>query len=201
MLRLNLIPNDETLTAQRGEVQRERKRAYMREYTARKKAEATPEEEAARREREREYNRLQARRYRAMQKVTLTETERETLRLRHREIASASYRKAVADPEKRRRIRAQSNASKTAARKRLNEQHKRKPCTDCGQRFPLCCMDFDHLDPTQKHPKARYRNLVMIGKDLLEAEIAKCELVCANCHRIRTSKRLGSPTAEPWWTE
>lgn len=201
MLRLNLIPSPETLASIKERVHREGRRAYMREYAARRKAEATPEQEQARLEREREPNRIRAKQYRERLKATLTEVELEALRQRHREVSNASYRKSVADPEKRLRKREQTNASKKATRKRLNEQYKRKPCTDCGQRFPLCCMDFDHLDPAQKHPKVRYRNLVMISKDLLEAEIAKCELVCANCHRIRTSKRLGSPTAEPWWTE
>ena len=59
------------------------------------------------------------------------------------------------------------------------------PCTDCGGTFPPECMDWDHL-PGQ--PKVNHTNRLE-GAALL-AEIAKCELVCANCHRIRSKKRM-----------
>lgn len=62
------------------------------------------------------------------------------------------------------------------------------PCTDCDTRFPYYVMDFDHLDPTDK--------LADIGREArqwsaakLQAEIDKCEVVCSNCHRIRTFNR------------
>jgi hypothetical protein len=60
---------------------------------------------------------------------------------------------------------------------------KDKPCVDCGKVYPPCVMDFDHV----RGPK-----LFSIGTDCLYpvakliAEMAKCELVCSNCHRIRT---------------
>ena len=64
---------------------------------------------------------------------------------------------------------------------------KNKPCVDCGKRYPPYVMDFDHV---------RGKKLFNIGRDLknrarkiLLAEIAKCDLVCANCHRERTSQR------------
>jgi hypothetical protein len=71
----------------------------------------------------------------------------------------------------------------------LLESYKTGPCCDCGHTFPLEAMDFDHLDPETKIDKVS--SLVYRGsKPLLLAEIAKCELVCANCHRIRTANRL-----------
>lgn len=63
------------------------------------------------------------------------------------------------------------------------------PCADCGLRFHPVCMDFDHRDPSEK-----VRNIsAMVAQnwETIEIEIAKCDLVCANCHRIRTSKQLG----------
>jgi len=52
-------------------------------------------------------------------------------------------------------------------------------------------MDFDHLPGEDKvkyisKMVARSWSLAKI-----DAEIAKCELVCANCHRIRTARRQG----------
>jgi hypothetical protein len=62
------------------------------------------------------------------------------------------------------------------------------PCTDCGGRFPAVAMDFDHLPGCVK--------LFTIGRNTCKhslynimEEIKKCELVCANCHRVRTFDR------------
>lgn len=67
---------------------------------------------------------------------------------------------------------------------------KRNPCQDCGRSFPAVCMDYDHR-PGEVKIKSVSR-MVMEHRPwlLIEAEIAKCDLVCANCHRIRTSRRL-----------
>lgn len=66
-----------------------------------------------------------------------------------------------------------------------------KPCTDCGVRHPHWRMDFDHLDPRTK--TAELALVVKLGwaKQRIEEELAKCELVCANCHRDRTWRRSG----------
>ena len=72
-------------------------------------------------------------------------------------------------------------------RKLLNE-YKDVPCTDCGVRYPPYVMDFDHLDPTSKIMKVSA--LIFVGSEpILLDEIAKCEVVCSNCHRIRTHNR------------
>lgn len=71
-----------------------------------------------------------------------------------------------------------------------------QPCTDCGGIFPPTCMDWDHLDPTQKEFNICNEAIrEMYSKERLHAEIDKCELVCANCHRIRSSVQRGE---DPW---
>ncbi|HJW49925.1 MAG TPA: hypothetical protein VJ726_10950 [Candidatus Limnocylindria bacterium] len=61
------------------------------------------------------------------------------------------------------------------------------PCLDCGRRFPPCVMQFDHREPaTKKFVISRSRTL---AHATLLAEVAKCDIVCANCHRDRTYKR------------
>ena len=62
------------------------------------------------------------------------------------------------------------------------------PCLDCHISYPYYIMHFDHLDSKTKIDKIS--SLVNTGKikNILE-EIEKCELLCANCHSIRTWKR------------
>lgn len=62
------------------------------------------------------------------------------------------------------------------------------PCMDCGRTFPPCCMDFDHRPGEIK--SFDIANNVKRSKESLLVEIAKCDLVCSNCHRIRTHARL-----------
>lgn len=64
------------------------------------------------------------------------------------------------------------------------KEQKNKPCMDCGISYPYYVMDFDHRNPLEKSG-----NLARMGASSIEeiiAEIAKCDLVCANCHRERT---------------
>jgi hypothetical protein len=62
---------------------------------------------------------------------------------------------------------------------------KDKPCVDCGVIFPPECMDFDHLTTKYKNVS----KLCQYSTAFIKTEIAKCDLVCSNCHRIRTRKR------------
>jgi hypothetical protein len=62
------------------------------------------------------------------------------------------------------------------------------PCADCGVRFPKAAMDFDHRDPATK----TYTVSRMVGRatySQILSEVAKCDIVCANCHRMRTYQR------------
>lgn len=84
------------------------------------------------------------------------------------------------------RVRELKRKQREVVRKFIDEV-KDNPCTDCGNRFPPCVMDFDHLDPKQKKFGIASGSTYTVER--LKEEIAKCELVCANCHRIRTHKR------------
>lgn len=65
---------------------------------------------------------------------------------------------------------------------------KSKPCMDCGGNFPIVCMDFDHREGEEKLYSVAHMRAHSV--DALIAEIQKCDLVCANCHRIRTTDRF-----------
>jgi hypothetical protein len=58
-------------------------------------------------------------------------------------------------------------------------------CADCGEHYHYSQMDFDHIDGKKKHNIARYANSAVSIKTIKD-ELDKCELVCANCHRLRT---------------
>lgn len=61
------------------------------------------------------------------------------------------------------------------------------PCMDCGGSFPVECMDFDHVRGEKVDDVVRLVH--SSTREAVMAEIEKCELVCANCHRIRTKQR------------
>jgi hypothetical protein len=63
---------------------------------------------------------------------------------------------------------------------------RRRPCADCGQTFAPWVMDFDHRDPKTKSFSLAAGKVLLKPRDILLAEIAKCDIVCANCHAIRT---------------
>lgn len=63
-----------------------------------------------------------------------------------------------------------------------------QPCTDCGSVFHPAAMEWDHL-PGQTKAMDVSNMVRRFSKESILKEIAKCELVCANCHAVRTYKR------------
>jgi|ERR1044072_2744843 hypothetical protein len=80
-----------------------------------------------------------------------------------------------------------------AARKRLFsriavELKTFNPCMDCKNYFHPCAMQFDHRPGTNKlFHVSDYGKFSSVVKFL--EEIDKCDLVCANCHAVRTYTR------------
>jgi len=79
-----------------------------------------------------------------------------------------------------------SNVQRAKTRQLVN-QIKNSPCIDCGLLYEPVCMDFDHLDTTTRYCM-EFSQLRGSTNKILE-EIKKCELVCSNCHRVRTYER------------
>lgn len=90
---------------------------------------------------------------------------------------------APANPRMPDRIR---RGARGAERCALIEKLKDVPCSDCKGRFPSCVMEFDHVHGTKVHAigDMKYYRL-----DRLLSELEKCEVVCSNCHAIRTHRR------------
>ncbi len=65
---------------------------------------------------------------------------------------------------------------------------KSKPCLDCHIQYNPWQMQFDHRDPAKK--KFGIGSGTVNSIAALQAEIDKCDVVCANCHMERTHKQL-----------
>lgn len=110
--------------------------------------------------------------------------------LRAREVQSLRERRET-EPSVRESQRARSRRHADDRRTRL-DAIKSVPCMDCGGRFPPVCMDFDHRDPSTKANDRTASMSTFAASQpwsVVMAEIAKCDVVCANCHRIRTSNQ------------
>ena len=79
-------------------------------------------------------------------------------------------------------------AEKTAYIQRIKLE---RGCADCGLKIPHPeVYDFDHRPGVHKVAKVAQMRLGNMAA--LVAEIEKCDVVCANCHRIRTASRRDS---------
>lgn len=61
------------------------------------------------------------------------------------------------------------------------EYRKNQACEICGENHPAC-LDFHHVNPAEKKFEVSARRNRPSMKALIE-EIAKCRVLCANCHR------------------
>jgi hypothetical protein len=88
------------------------------------------------------------------------------------------------------RVRDQSKRN----REEVQQYKSSTPCADCQQSYPHYVMDFDHVHGEKLANVADITRVNHSRKKVWD-EIAKCELVCANCHRIRTHQRLSNDAA------
>lgn len=101
---------------------------------------------------------------------------------------AAAYQKRY-QRKNRKRLLEQKRIRRLAQRNFIWDA-KRKPCTDCGVQYNPWVMDFDHVRGVKRY------NLNRLTKnsaswETIKKEIAKCEVVCSNCHRERTHLQLG----------
>jgi hypothetical protein len=95
-----------------------------------------------------------------------------------------------ANPEQRARSIAQAKAHLAAKREHVARLKEESPCMDCGLRWPAFVMDYDHVRGVKRASVGQLLTAGYALRVVLE-EIAKCDLVCANCHRIRTMDARG----------
>jgi hypothetical protein len=73
---------------------------------------------------------------------------------------------------------------------RVIEYLRSHPCVDCGETDPVV-LDFDHVDRFTKRWDIAGRIGYGLAWRTIQAEIAKCVVRCANCHRRRTARQFG----------
>ena len=74
------------------------------------------------------------------------------------------------------------------------------PCADCGKSYPPFVMDFDHVPGrgTKKFEISRWASEThRLDSKEIQEELAKCDVVCSNCHRFRTHSQLESRQHKP----
>ena len=100
------------------------------------------------------------------------------------------------DPVKRREY----EHSKRQAIRREIDKAKNKPCVDCGNQYHPSAMQFDHITGEKNFDISKaVRGFKAVASVI--TEIDKCEIVCANCHSVRTWKRKKGTKWERVYTE
>lgn len=73
-------------------------------------------------------------------------------------------------------------------RKYAWEFRENNPCVKCGESNPIK-LDFDYLDPSKKIKRIS-KLIHSTSLEKLKTEINKCQILCGNCHRLKTYKQL-----------
>lgn len=88
-------------------------------------------------------------------------------------------------------VYARKQAYKKAVREYVFEYLATHPCVDCGE-ADLVVLDFDHRDGGNKRQAVSEMMAQGFSVRIVAAEIAKCDVRCANCHRRRTATQFGN---------
>lgn len=99
-----------------------------------------------------------------------------------KECRAARYRAEKAkNPDYYNRMLRNNRAIKRA---KLADIKAERGCCVCGERHPAC-LEFDHCDPTQKVREVGKMADNACSWESIMAEVAKCDVLCSNCHRKR----------------
>ncbi len=70
------------------------------------------------------------------------------------------------------------------------EHLERSGCCECGTSDPRV-LDFDHRDPAEKDFQISQALSGSYTLARVQKEAGKCDVRCANCHRLRTAEQFG----------
>jgi predicted HNH restriction endonuclease len=72
------------------------------------------------------------------------------------------------------------------------KRYKEKPCSVCGAELDPCQMDLVHRDPNDKLALPAEICKTRWTWSKMEREVLKCDVVCANCHRLLHNTHKGN---------
>jgi hypothetical protein len=102
--------------------------------------------------------------------------------------STLSYHLSASGNEKS-RVRHDSRGKRRAIREHIIALKESTPCADCKITHHFVVSQYDHLPQFTKLFNLAKFHQYTLDLNVVLAEIAKCELVCANCHAIRTHER------------
>ena len=91
----------------------------------------------------------------------------------------------VRTPEQKHRKVLYAAKRRNRRKHHLNRYKERKGCAECGYNAQGCALDFDHLDRSTKI--APVSRLALGSLKKLFLEIRKCQVLCRNCHQIKST--------------
>ena len=94
----------------------------------------------------------------------------------------------------RQQVKAAREHRRRNARALIADYLRTHPCADCGEP-DVQVLEFDHLDSK----RGNVTDLKRAGTSVraLQQELRNCEVVCVNCHRLRTAARGSSWRLDP----
>jgi len=84
------------------------------------------------------------------------------------------------------RARAFNVARNAALRVFVRKVKEISPCVDCGRTYPWPVMEFHHREGEEKRGNVSSMMSQSLALKTIQDEINKCDVLCANCHRLRT---------------
>jgi hypothetical protein len=159
----------------------------------------------------REEKAARIRAYRASTRELRAERDRAYQAANRERISERERAYRLANRESRRALRANSRERARQNNEWIDALKLERGCewvlpdgSVCGYREYAVALDFDHRDPTEKAFQiSRARLSPSVSRAAVEAEIAKCDVLCANHHRVRTVadghtqfRRVGKPPVD-----
>lgn len=111
--------------------------------------------------------------------------DKDYAKAKHREYSREHYLKNIDAIKARTAVR--NKRIRKENRAYIVDVKESTPCTDCGKNYPFFVMHFDHIYEKNGSISNLWRSSVSLKR--LQQEIENCEIVCANCHAVRTYER------------
>lgn len=97
--------------------------------------------------------------------------------------------KYASSQEERERKKKNQAALVQKTREYIYEYLGTHPCVTCGESDPIV-LEFDHRDIKEK--ESNVSELMKYSLSKIKKEVAKCDVMCANCHRRKTAKQFNT---------